>query len=100
MLATSSIKAEMEPWNGELYVSFGSSDARSWREARKYSFISAGGGRWYSLTLTLLSLGDRTWVNIPSVGYVGVGIVQTPVVQTKEFVLNTPQGELSAMEGV
>ena len=31
-----------EPWNGEFYVSFGG--GRSWEDARKYGFISAGGG--------------------------------------------------------
>jgi hypothetical protein len=34
----------VEPWNGELYSSFGHSESRSWDEAREYGFISAGGG--------------------------------------------------------
>ncbi|MEZ5521990.1 MAG: hypothetical protein R3F08_11030 [Dokdonella sp.] len=54
---------EKEPWNSEFYVSYGSQ--RSWEDARKYGFISAGGGRWYSQTLRMLSPGDRVWVNIP-----------------------------------
>ncbi|MFO7942656.1 MAG: endonuclease NucS [Bacillota bacterium] len=64
-----------EPWNGEYYVSFGDVDSRDWEDARTYGFISAGGGLWYSRTLSLLDIGDRVWVNIPQTGYVGVGRV-------------------------
>lgn len=69
-------------WNQEYYVSFGSGE-RSWIDAQKYGFISAGGGTWYSNTLKLLSPGDRVWVNIPHTGYVGVGIVRKEVQQAK-----------------
>src|SRR5262249_50177288 len=48
-------------WNGEFYVSFGGD--REWEEARRYGFISAGGGAWYSQTLELLEPGGRIWVN-------------------------------------
>ncbi len=65
------------PWNGEYYASFGEG-SRNWEDARKYGFISAGGGSWYTKTLSLLSPGDRIWVNIPHTGYVGVGIVTEP----------------------
>lgn len=70
-------------WNQEYYVSFGSGE-RSWIDAQKYGFISAGGGTWYSNTLKLLSQGDRVWVNIPHTGYVGVGIVRKEVQQAKD----------------
>jgi hypothetical protein len=56
-------------------VSFGDGSERSWEEARQYGFISAGGGSWYTRTLNMLNLGDRIWVNVPGVGYVGVGRV-------------------------
>ena len=67
-------------WNGEYYVSFGvgNNELRQWEDAREYGFISAGGGAWYSSTLRMLKTGDRVWVNIPHVGYVGVGIVEEP----------------------
>jgi hypothetical protein len=66
-----------DPWNGEYYVSFGEyQDGRNWDDAKKFGFISAGGGPWYSRTLSQLSEGDRIWVNIPHVGYVGVGRVK------------------------
>lgn len=76
------------PWNGEYYVSFGEEEGRSWDDARKYGFISAGGGPWYTKTLSLLSPGDRVWVNIPHTGYVGVGIVTETVQQAKDVVFN------------
>ena len=62
-------------WNNEYYVSFGADKRRDWNEAIKYGFISAGGGPWYSRTLSMLQLHERFWVNIPGKGYTGVGIV-------------------------
>jgi len=44
-------QGEREPWNGEYYVSYGHGHSRDWVEARRYGFISAGGGAWYSGTL-------------------------------------------------
>jgi hypothetical protein len=48
--ATTKSTGAKEPWNGEYCVSYGGSTARIWEEARKYGFISAGGGSWYSGT--------------------------------------------------
>ena len=67
----SSQKDIKEPWNGEYYVSYN----RDWNDAVKYGFISAGGGRWYSDKLSLLSVGDRIWVKNPEYGFLGVGKV-------------------------
>ncbi len=89
---------EKEPWNGEFYVSFGDTTSRSWDDARKYGYISAGGGIWYSQTLKLLSPGDRVWVNIPKKGYVGVGIVEQAVQPASAFMVPTAQGEQSVMD--
>ena len=91
-------KGEKEPWNGEYYVSFGDMSSRSWVDAREYSFISAGGGSWYSQTLKVLSPGDRVWVKIPKTGYVGVGRVIESVRPVKEFTVQTPSGERPALE--
>ena len=74
-------------WNQEYYVSFGVGE-RQWEDARKYGFISAGGGSWYSGTLKLLSPGDRIWVNIPHSGYVGVGIVQDEAIPAKDVLFD------------
>lgn len=86
---------EKEPWNGEYYVSFGS---RSWDDARKFSYISGGGGSWYSQTLKLLSPGDRVWVKIPKIGYVGVGRVTEAVQSVNDFKVMTAEGERPCLE--
>jgi len=91
-------KGEKEPWNGEYYVSFGDPSSRSWEDARQYGYISAGGGSWYSQTLKLLAPGDRIWVKIPQVGYVGVGRVTESVVPLKEFTVKTPHGVRPALD--
>lgn len=70
-------------WNGEYYVSFGG--GRDWEDARKYGFISGGGGSWYTRPLWALEPGARIWVNIPERGYVGVGTVTAPVVPIDDF---------------
>jgi len=97
--ATSPVsKGEKEPWNGEYYVSFGSGRSRTWDDARKYGYISGGGGAWYSRTLKLLKPGDRVWVKDPSYGYLGVGEVTGTAVPVKEFNVPTPNGEKPALE--
>lgn len=84
---TPSITKSQGKWNGEYYVSFGE-DNRDWEDARKWGFISAGGGTWYSKTLGFLSPGDRVWVNIPHTGYVGVGTVTDTVKPAKDVVFS------------
>jgi len=80
-------------WNGEFYVSFGAGPGgRSWADATKLGFISAGGGRWYSKTLFMLKPGDRVWVNIPGTGYVGVATVSGHAMIADEFI--TPEHNL------
>ena len=74
-------------WNGEFYGSFGASESgRSWQDAKRYGFICAGGGRWYSKTLFKLKAGDRVWVNIPKTGYVGVAEVTGKAVIADDFI--------------
>jgi len=87
-----------EPWNGEYYVSFGQGVDRNWEDALKYGFICAGGGRWYSKTLNQLQKGDRVWVNIPQTGYVGVGIVEEPLVRIDEFKVMTDGRQVPLLE--
>lgn len=87
-----------EPWNGEFYVSFGDEQSRSWSDARRYGFISGGGGAWYSQTLKLLHPGDRVWVKIPGTGYVGVGRVIEPIQVVNTFTVMTSDGEKPALD--
>jgi hypothetical protein len=67
--------AGREPWNGrDWYVSFGEFPGqRTWEDARKYGFVSAGGGTFYSRTLRGLPVGAQIFAYIPQTGYVGVG---------------------------
>ena len=59
-------------WNGrDWYVSFGG--GRPWEDARRFSFVSAGGGKFYSQTIRSLPEGARVWVNVPGSGYVAGG---------------------------
>ena len=75
-----------EPWNGvDFYVSFGEGEHRAWEDARRYGFVSAGQGKWYSNTLSLLFPGARVFVCIPKVGYVGVGTVKGHSIAVSEF---------------
>ncbi|WP_277375692.1 endonuclease NucS domain-containing protein [Paenibacillus polymyxa] len=79
-------KTGKAPWNGkDFYISLGDGDYRNWEDCRRYGFISAGQGKWYSRSLNLLKPGARIFACIPKVGYVGVGIVQEEVVPIKEF---------------
>lgn len=95
---TSISKGPTEPWIGEFYGSFGHGDSRSWEEARKYGFFSAGGGKWYSQTLSMLEPDSRIWVRIPKAGYVGVGRVTGTAVAASEFEIETPTGPKPCLE--
>jgi hypothetical protein len=84
---------EKEPWNGEFYASFGAGPHRSWDDAVRHGFISAGGASWYSKTLGLLKPGDRIWVKSPDHGFIGVGRVTGPSVPASAFTLLNGAGE-------
>ena len=81
-------------WNGEYYVSFGEEVCRTWNDAKKYGFVSAGGGEWYINTLRKLQPGNRIWVNIPRTGYVGVGIVTSEAKRFDQFDVATSAGSV------
>ena len=51
---------------------------RSWDDARRCGFVSAGGGEWYSGSLRALPVGGRVFVYVPKTGYVAVGMVAGP----------------------
>lgn len=90
----SSPRPNREPWNNEFYVSFGQAPGRRWEDARKYGYIAAGGGTWYSKGLFQLKAGDRIWVNlVPRYGYAGVGVVASPAVPIQDFVVKDGSGK-------
>jgi hypothetical protein len=80
-------------WNNEVYATFGESESRNWENARKYGFISAGGGNWYVGSLRSLQPGSRVWVTIPGKGYVGVGEVVESAVPVTEFMVKSVNGD-------
>jgi len=98
--AITSPKAAKEPWNGEYYVSFGQGKDRSWDDARKFGFVSAGGGSWYSSTLNLLKQNDRIWVKAPGYGFVGVGRVKGSAEAATDFKISIEGKEQLAAEGL
>jgi hypothetical protein len=89
--AKKSRAGKRQPWNGQdWYVSFGEeAGRRSWDDARRYGFVSAGGGPWYSRTLRGLPIGARVFACIPGsgVGYVGVGTTTGEAMPFNEAVL-------------
>ncbi len=93
-----SARREQVVWNGELYANYGDNEYRSWDDARKFGFISAGGGEWFTRTLRLLEPGKRVWVNRPGTGYIGVGIVEGEPVDAEDFVVETEQGPRPYLE--
>ncbi|MEV0581341.1 endonuclease NucS domain-containing protein [Nonomuraea sp. NPDC050310] len=84
-------RSKKEAWNGQdWYVAFGEEPAgRSWEDARRYGFVSAGGGDFYSRTLRTLPIGARVFVHIPQSGYVGVGTVTAEARPYPEVFLTT-----------
>ncbi|MFX4223495.1 MAG: hypothetical protein ACMVO3_22485 [Thalassobaculum sp.] len=80
------------PWTGYYYVNAGDDvDVRSWEDMRKYGFIAAGGGRFYSQRLQQLNPGDPIYVYQKARGYVGFGIVQGQSIMAKNFVTEDGQ---------
>lgn len=56
-------------------VLYGHPERRRWADARRYGFVSAGGGSRWSRPLQRLDIGDRVLVLVPGKGYVGSGVV-------------------------
>jgi hypothetical protein len=87
-----------EPWNGKDFivnVDASEDGISSWDDCRKYNFISAGGGKWYSRSLSVLQPGHRVFAMIPKKGYVGVGIVTEKSIPIKEFDVPNENGVMT-----
>ncbi|HEX8276731.1 MAG TPA: hypothetical protein VF615_29095 [Longimicrobiaceae bacterium] len=88
-----------DEWNGrDFYVSLGEGTHRTWDDCRRYGFVSAGGGRWYSGTLKNLSPGHRVFVCIPGTGYVGVGVVRDRAVPVRDFLVDVNGSAVPILE--
>ena len=73
------------PWSGYFFVNAGLGEHRSWIDMRRYGFISAGGGEFYTKRLQQLSVGDEIFVYNKGNGYIGFGIVTSEVQPASEF---------------
>lgn len=80
------------PWSGYYFVNAGLGEHRSWDDMRRYGFIAAGGGDFYSKRLQQLSVGDEIFVYDRGNGYIGYGVVSSEVLPALEF--NTDNGPL------
>lgn len=76
------------PWSGLWYANVGEGPSRSWDDMRKYGFIAAGGGRFYSGKLDQLKIGDTVYMYFKGAGYVGRGTVTHPATIAKEYKVN------------
>lgn len=84
--------AKRAPWNGvDWYVSFGGD--RPWEDARRFGFVSAGGGKFYTQTIRSLPVGAQIWVNVPGTGFVGVGTVLAPAQRFEDVTVQVVGGE-------
>jgi len=74
------------PWSGYYYVNSGHDPSvRSWEDMRKFGFIAAGYGRFYSKRLDQLSIGDPLYVYERGRGYIGYGIVNSEAQSSSKF---------------
>ena len=87
-------------WNGYYYGSFGHHDngGRHWDDARKFGFFSAGGGSWYSRSLSLLNPEDIIWVQSPDHGYIGVGRVLSTYQPIEDIIIQDGDKELRLLD--
>lgn len=80
------------PWSGYYFVNAGLGEHRSWADMKRYGFISAGGGEFYSKRLYQLGVDDEVFVYDKGNGYIGYGVVTTEAQPAAEFM--TPDGPL------
>tara|TARA_B100000780_G_scaffold276506_1_gene245229 strand:+ start:1324 stop:2361 length:1038 start_codon:yes stop_codon:yes gene_type:complete len=87
------------PWSGFWYTNVGDDGTRSWEDMRKYGFLAAGGGSFFSKRLDQLNIGDPIFAYQKSMGYVGYGIITQTKIQAKDFEVDeTPLFELPLEE--
>jgi predicted transport protein len=85
-------------WNGrDFYVTIGD---RSWEDAERYGFVSAGGGPFWTKPLERLFPGARVFLYKPwpVQGYVGVGIVKEKARPVAEFEVKVNGQKQSILE--
>ncbi len=75
------------PWSGYYFVNAGEGKHRNWEDNRRYGYIGAGQGKWYSSALERLSIGDEILACMKGRGYVGYGKVTQEAAMIKDFVV-------------
>ncbi|BDQ18866.1 endonuclease NucS [Rhodococcus qingshengii] len=86
-------------WNGvDFFVAIGEGRHRNWDDMREYGFVSAGQGDKYRKAMFKLFEGARVWAEIPSTGYVGVGVVEEPAVRVADFNVDTEGKSIPLLE--
>lgn len=80
------------PWSGYFFMNAGLGEHRSWADMRRYGFVSAGGGDFYTKRLQQLGVGDEVFVYDKGNGYIGYGVVTSEAQPASEFM--TPAGPL------
>ncbi|MCK4468341.1 MAG: hypothetical protein KAU60_08315, partial [Desulfobacterales bacterium] len=83
-------------WTGYWFVNVGEGVHRTWEDNRKYGFIGAGQGKWYSDALKRLTVGDKIYAYMKGLGYVGFGEVTHKAVMIKDFIV--PEFNKSLLE--
>lgn len=81
------------PWSGYYFVNAGLSENRSWDDYKRYGFVAAGGGEFYSGRLDQLAVGDKIFVFDKGKGYIGYGVITKEKVNASDF--ETADGPLS-----
>ena len=71
----------------DWYVLFGHPARRRWEDARRFGFVSGGGGLRWSRRLHDLAVGDRVFVHVPGAGYCGIGSVVAVAEPVTSFVV-------------
>ncbi|MBP2132215.1 hypothetical protein J2128_000136 [Methanomicrobium sp. W14] len=96
----SGAQSKGEPWNGrDFVVNIDECDGVStWEDTKKYGFVSAGGGIWYSKTMKNLFPGARIFAMIPKKGYLGVAKVLEESVPIKDFLVRKGNKEVPILE--
>ena len=87
------------PWTGYWYANVGEDQNRSWEDMRRYGFLAAGGGSFYSKRLSQLSIGDPVFAYQKGQGYIGYGTVTQESNPVIHFEVNgTPLLDLDLKE--
>lgn len=83
------VEHKKQEWTGYYFVNIGVGNEtnRSWNDARKYGYVSAGGAPRFKSFMQKLHPGDKIFGYVKEKGYVGYGIVTAPAVMAKNFQL-------------